>query len=465
MKRYFALFTATLILVSNCIIYTPVKAVGSSVDFAEIFSEYLSLAEMSMALTQGVEIDWSNYEFDANATNQEKAKALINYYYGLIYNGLDYFLDISGNNDVISESMAAIALQTSGNLSSENIQDLRSQVASALQNYAVTDNWDVPIMQHYDDLCIANWNKYNSMYINDYLANIDESEVIDYPDTTNNVSLGTISFSGNPISYSAIGCQRFDFYDEIQMVYDCYYPCAWVTRNNGFINAIKIIGANLTPHNQQNYAVIVSYDLDFTHFLYPVFESESEAVQFSRTGSIISGGQIAVNVPNAVIDNSSEDGKIVAHPIYYPDAVKLDGLVNIDLDAVRDTIIDAIANGRSRISIDDIVDVGAAVKVDGTTLTDADTKTIDASVPIEACKADTLVVPLNAVPGLPKLPPIIPPGGSGDTNNVPNGFSGMSVLARIINVTVQSVPQPLIMCFFGVIFGMVILGIIKILHH
>ncbi len=61
----------------------------------------------------------------------------------------------------------------------------------------------------------------------------------------------------------------------------------------------------------------------------------------------------------------------------------------------------------------------------------------------------------DVVPGLPELP-VIP-------LNMP-GYNGVSVLAEIINFTNQSLPNALIVTFWGVVFGIVILGLIKILH-
>lgn len=61
----------------------------------------------------------------------------------------------------------------------------------------------------------------------------------------------------------------------------------------------------------------------------------------------------------------------------------------------------------------------------------------------------------DIIPGLPVLPAMPP--------EMP-GFSGVSVLAEIINFTNQSLPTSLIITFWGIVFGLVILGLIKILH-
>lgn len=61
----------------------------------------------------------------------------------------------------------------------------------------------------------------------------------------------------------------------------------------------------------------------------------------------------------------------------------------------------------------------------------------------------------DVVPGLPVLPAMPP--------EMP-GLNGVSVLAEIINFTNQSLPTSLIVTFWGIVFGIVILGLIKILH-
>ena len=294
MKRYLALFTATLLLVANCFVYTPVKAVGTSVDFAEMFSEYLSLAEMSMALTQGIEIDWSNYEFDANATNQDKAKALMNYYYGLIYNGLDYFLDLSGNYDIVTEQVAAIALQTSGNLSSDNIQDLRSQVATALQNYAVTENWNIPIMLHYDDLCIANWNKYNSMYINQYLDSLDETVRTDYPEILDRVNLGTFygrNLNNGRTSFTSVGYYEDGFSYTPTFTNNTYtglkYPFIYRCLLEDYYSYWDVVGYQVQGINKSGNKCYCPVDNTNPTIIsdYPIFYNIVDAINYSRTES------------------------------------------------------------------------------------------------------------------------------------------------------------------------------------
>lgn len=99
----------------------------------------------------------------------------------------------------------------------------------------------------------------------------------------------------------------------------------------------------------------------------------------------------------------------------------------------------------------DIMDLkDSLVDPEGDPVTDPELET----VPIPLPNPD----PINpeVVPELPNLP-LIPPADN-------PGFNGVSVLAEIINFTNQSLPSALITVFWGIIFGAVVLGLIKILH-
>lgn len=172
----------------------------------------------------------------------------------------------------------------------------------------------------------------------------------------------------------------------------------------------------------------------------------------------ITGG-LTVTIPDAVIDNSNEDGKIVNVPIALPYDSATDQFIdsNVNLDKVFDAIADKIAQGATSIKLQDLVDAGAIEGTDGIPLTDSDFKII----PLISLLTKARVTPRDisiddVIPSLPTLPSL----GIGQNP----AFEGITVLSRIINVTNQSLPEDLVMCFYGVVFGMVILGIIKIMH-
>lgn len=129
-------------------------------------------------------------------------------------------------------------------------------------------------------------------------------------------------------------------------------------------------------------------------------------------------------------------------PLTYPKAPSY-----INLPGLRQAFQRA-KNTDNQFDIMDLTD--SLVDPEGDPVTDPEMET----VPIPLPNPD----PINpeVVPELPDLP-LIPPADN-------PGFSGVSVLAEIINFTNQSLPSGLVTVFWGIVFGAVILGIIKILH-
>lgn len=476
MKKFCALFVCAFFIIAQNITYVPVKAVGTTVDFGEMLNEYLNVAEVGLALSQGASIDWSDLDIPEELeTDQEKAKYIVNYLGALRHTGIQAIYDwmFNGENDnPYLQNVSAIGLSTTSGIGANGTQDIRSQLADVLAL-----NNGKHIIQRYNDSIIARWNEYNTNYINDYLDIMDQTETITYPDNINRVNVGTFyanNLTGGHTTVSAIGyyengfSYRPSFGDgsettftglKYPFVYRCLLESAW-----SYFDVVGYQVSGINQVNNYNKCFIPCDSINPTIISeYPIFYDLNSALNYSRTGSVISGGGITVSLPDAVIDSGTDDGKIVAHPIYYPDTVKNGGTISIDLDTLNDIIAQKVADGDTSITMDDVIDAGAVIDADGTTLTDADTNIADVSIPIAKAGAlDIATNPsfpnLNIIPPLPILPDI-------NSNDANVGFQGMSVLARIINVTVQSCPEPLIMTFFGVIFGVVILGIIKILHH
>lgn len=179
-----------------------------------------------------------------------------------------------------------------------------------------------------------------------------------------------------------------------------------------------------------------------------------------------------VDIPNSVIDNSNEDGKIISNPIYWTvdenNGTPIDAQIN--LDKLIDYLKGVIDGSNSDTSVDygDLVNAGVIEKQDGTAITDANVIAVPVADAIDDAYVDNPaisepIVAIEDLPPLPDLPPFFPTPDfpEGDPTS---GFHGMSVLARIINITNQSLPSDIVLVFYGVVFGAVILGLIKILH-
>ena len=198
MKRFIALFTVTLLLVANCIVYTPVKAVGTAVDFGEMLLEYTSLAELGLALTQGANVDWSNLSLDDDLTATEKAQYVINYYGALKHAGTQAIYEwlFEGPNDnPYLQNTAAITFGNNSSVGTTGVQDLRTQLANA-----IATNSGQHIFQKYSDEVIARFNEYDNMYINKYLDTVNlpeegDPDIINVPSNSRDLALQYVSWN------------------------------------------------------------------------------------------------------------------------------------------------------------------------------------------------------------------------------------------------------------------------------
>ena len=125
-------------------------------------------------------------------------------------------------------------------------------------------------------------------------------------------------------------------------------------------------------------------------------------------------------------------------------------------------------NNDTSVDFGDLVDAGVIEKQDGTVISDTDVIAVPVADAIDdaIANSDAIDTPIAAIGELPPLPPLPPffPTPDFPEGDPTSGFRGMSVLARIINITNQSMPSDVIVVFYGVVFGAIILGLIKILH-
>lgn len=238
-----------------------------------------------------------------------------------------------------------------------------------------------------------------------------------------------------------------------------------ITSNNG-VYFVSFSGASTSyitiPNNTSNWALKFNNDSSTVYD----FSSISN-LNLSSSGTIenvLSYLSNKVRNANIIVDNQiwSISGSNTSTPIIpeFPDVVGGDELPTttwtltypkapsyINLPGLRQAFQRA-KNTDNQFDIMDLTD--SLVDPEGDPISDPEMET----APIPLPNPD----PINpeVVPELPDLP-LIPPADN-------PGFSGVSVLAEIINFTNQSLPSELITVFWGIVFGAVILGIIKILH-
>ena len=162
-----------------------------------------------------------------------------------------------------------------------------------------------------------------------------------------------------------------------------------------------------------------------------------------------------------------ENGQIIGNDVFFPEQD-----LKADIVKFTELIDDKILTGDT-IDLDDLIDAGVLTDAEGNIITDENRdqyikKRDIATVITDALDDDSVVADL--LPDAPNPPDddpwnwnfptiVIPEGGDPD----PRG-TGLSVLARIINVTNQSLPAEVITMFWGICITLIILGIIKILH-
>lgn len=170
-----------------------------------------------------------------------------------------------------------------------------------------------------------------------------------------------------------------------------------------------------------------------------------------------------VSAPDVI---RNETGDIIGNDVLFPTQD-----LRADLVKFVELIDDKIMSGDD-ITIDDVIDAGIITDANGNILTDENRDEYLIKKSVSTVIADALADDPTAgfVPDAP-LPPdedpwnwnfptiVIPEGGDSDPRS-----TGLSVLARIVNITNQGLPAELITMFWGIAITLLILGIIKILH-
>lgn len=179
-------------------------------------------------------------------------------------------------------------------------------------------------------------------------------------------------------------------------------------------------------------------------------------------------GEVEEPIVDLGIDHPryDENGQMIGNDVFFPEQD-----LKADLVKFTELIDDKILDGDS-IGLDDLIDAGILTDAEGNIITDENRDeyitTRDISSVITDALIDTDIADL--LPDAPDPPYedpwnwhfpniVIPEGGDPDPRD-----TGLSVLARIVNVTNQSLPGEIITMFWGIVITMLILGIIKILH-
>lgn len=543
-KRIFAFLIMIFFICFKCLTWVPSAAATGIPAFDAFY--YAILQTLGMAYTNGVEMDLAPAIAEVREAVPDylqqpdvALKYLLRVYAGKAWDYIAYNWENSSIiEDVTSAETAAIGLANASGVSIPTLQDIVTQWGGkALDN-------DRDITTPINTNTIAFWNKFNKLWINQYLERVNyvedntpvpspDPDYISYLTRTNsltsngfwwkNLSVGgtaiitnwTFNYFAHEHSFYSYGPMTSDWDAGTQLSMTPYIVNININSNDGIYSfntgnlsfvsdAVTINGSprdafslsaqnNLKSNidmNPSNNGIMLgsnrtaqSLSFSFTGTLDGCLDMISKYLRnvniyvdgvLWATGGVINPAvsNFQSSVPNAVIDTGTDDGEIVANPIYWVvdnnTGTPIDSQINLDklIDYLKG-IIDG-TNDDTSVDFGDIVDAGVIEKQDGTAITDADVITVPVADVIDdaMARADPISIPFVITGTLPPLPPLPPffPTPDFPEGDPTSGFNGMSVLARIINITNQSMPSDVIIVFYGVVFGAVVLGLIKILH-
>lgn len=514
MKKFLAGFLVAVILFCNVtttyIGYSAEVVIEQGIDF------FYKSWDMIYSLINGGVIQTSPYQGIA-----DQATAVAAYYEDWGENLLKALNYIVPSDDAVVNSQAAITFPLKLGMTRKYYNDFISNY----MNYAVDDTNGFKAALTGEAL--AAWNRYNNNWINKYLNAFSGDNPTATPDPTymaylnrinernssdsttfwfynypqsykidQNLSIfllahpatdySWVSYTGNsfpssinnfttytclacdPISINIVNNEGTYFYSvtakSIPRAVSNTYNGTWnlVVLDN--TNGNHIINGN---GNNSEYTVSWSYqNTDLGNVLNHIAQ-HFKNVNIYVDGvlwSYVGGSEPTFTAPDVI---TNQDGIILGHDVYFPEQD-----LYIDLISWRNLLEDKIADGDT-IDFDDLIDGGVIVDGNDIPVTDEDQETlfkkrdISTVIDIGLDDADTS----DLLPDAPSPPDDDPTDWDFPEFPIPDltdggdpKSTGLSVLARIVNVTNKSLPPELISMFWGICITLIILGIIKILH-
>ena len=446
MKKIF-IFTCCLLLLLQ-ITYIPVKAVEATMDFPDVFFA----PHIFYGLNNGIEYDFSKY------SDYDNPLAAKNAFYE------DLFYDLTGQNynDVDVENyMNSYYTMDFGYTTSQY-----SQLLSGYSQYILDPSLSFTLPWTTNG--IASWNRFNEFYVDKYLNKLNGGELGVAPTVSD---LNVPVFSWPYSNYTATVGVEYEFSFQSGNQYLTFrgakYPA--VLGRIGESGGI-VVGGNLTSSGSNVVVNLSSFSGSIDTFTslyeglaiipngYDIINGSlhlsDTAFAYLTNGLIASSDNIAL-APD-VIRNPDND-KMIGNDIPVPNVPDL----TWDLGKLNDLINDAFENGTT-VTWDDVVDNDVISHDDGTTLEDDDTR-VD---PISRVIEDEKDVPYeDIIPPVPPPPPTIKNWNFDFDPDIPDPRPrSLSVLARIVNVTNKSLPEEVMIMFWGICATLLILGLIKIMH-
>lgn len=512
MKKFITAFS--IIIICYFASYYNVNAMSTTISQSDI----PNIFDIGMALGNGIELDISQFEDIDEFMDTYKEKRFDSSF----LNALDVFYDLISDDAFTDNSFYSICFPNEFQMN----MDTYNQLSLSYQDYLL--HGMPLLVSYNDETIArwSNYDRfYVDHYLNDFqyeYSNVPQVPV-EYVSTVENINVDSgnplqpdfffsdaspdqySAFNGNISDYSYVvwpgssgesngiaflngstlttsGClASTPITCNITTTVDGFH-CTFLNYNNvnvfinnwsnvnsysGYFTNNIISAANLRNATTPSYVS----GRDFTtiegciNYINTYFRNVIIVVNGDTWSDPFLGNPIDIATAPDVIRN--DDGDIIGQDCFLPD---IPGEGFFDLTKFWDMLIDAIEDPtKDVITWDDVIENGVIVDDNGTALDDTQIKTKDISEVISNATTSDPAVPeddsdvyKNVLPPLPPLIrfPDIKPGGP----HPEDAFDGISVLARIINVTNKSMPEDIMYVFWGIIFGMITLGLIKVLH-
>lgn len=510
MKRFFAILLCSIIIICN---FVPIfKGKAAEVIIEQGIDFLYKGWDMINSIINGGVIQTSPYQGIADQTT-----ALAAFYDDWGENLLKVTNYIVPSDDAVINSQSAITFPLKLGMTRNYYNDF----VNTYINFALNSDNGFKVELSPDS--IAAWNRYNYYWIQKYLNAFNEDIPTAYPDplysayinriNERNINDNTAFWFYDVLYQSGNYILLTHPTRNYSWINNSTYPSTVGEFNSGYVFPSDIISINIFS-NENGYFYSVSgqginkvcsinglysnntsfrkYNDNINPFGYSgalLANPTSLSYSFSLQGTLndvlndiskhfknvniyvdgvlwsyVGGTEPTFTAPDVIMN---QDGIILGHDVYLPEQD-----LYIDLISWRNLLEEKLADGAT-IDFDDLIDGGVIVDSNDIPVTDENKETLfkkrEASTVIDIGleNADTSdFLPDAPAPpddnptdwNFPEFPiPDFPDGGDPKS-------TGLSVLARIINVTNQSLPPALISMFWGICITLVILGIIKILH-
>lgn len=468
------------------VLLVPIKVYASEVVFN--ISDFGALGDLGYGLIGGAQFDFDgsryvigNYD---NLSSSEKEELLNQ-------NALQFLLDYAEVRKLPVPDQEGGYYQSL--IFEKGIREAFNQYQYDINTGATAGAYAMALSrQRFSD-----WTMYQDTWYSRYISSFEivdtpDIEVNPDPDYINDIDIingSGASFIGNFKNVYNIEF-IYDQYDLTFIPYDGSFPINNSPSLTGWFICTPVLDINIINIGNGNYSFSIG-PIQIPSINNP-YNSDLINSFYSNSGTLTyTGGYITINksysgtlrnVFNYIIYNFRNvniyvDGKAwdlvtlpsPANPVIpdFPDVINIDsedpiGMIDLpnttdfegtfDITSLFDALKEAIAGASDNDNTSSGVLTGDAVK---DTFKDKAGELVgSAAIPISTVIDDSF--PIEGSLNYPNIVPYAEP--------ISNAFMGTTILAQLIDATQTVLPEPLILVFWGIVFILFIIGLIKILH-